>query len=863
MVGLVLVSHSRNLADALTTLIEQVSTTAIPIAKAAGVGDDRQEFGTDAMEIVDAIQSVYSDDGVLVLMDLGSAILSAEMALEFLPQEMQGKIRLCSAPFVEGAISAAVQIGMGSDLTTVYQEARQALGPKIEQLGDDAVALTSTLTGAETLSGEETLTGDTAAASQQTVLTIMSKHGLHARPAAKVVQLMKTFDAEVEIATLLPPETSDAQEEIRIAKGPVPASSLNRLASLGVVHGDRILASAQGSMAQEALEAIRQLAAKNFGEEEDEFESKPRPEFQQKSLESDFILNGKLATAIPVSEGIAIGPAFHHHRARIEISEQDSSDPQAEWSNLQQAVAVVQQNITQRRRQVQNSLGESRAAIFDAHLFILDDKSLLNRVRQQIFEHNVSAAAAWNAEMKKTADSYRAAPNPYLHQRAADVEDVEMQVLSVLLGRTTTAFLTFPEPGILIAEELTPTAIAQLDHSRVRGIVTVIGGPTSHSAILARALGLPTITGVAPSILDLPEGAPIAIDGFQGALWVEPGADALDELQARQTEWLTTRERLLASSHKPALTRDGHRVKIAANTGSELDAAMAVRNGAEAIGIFRTEFLYLTRDNAPTEEEQFETLTRVGAIMEGRPIYVRTLDVGGDKAIPYLNLRVEANPFLGVRSLRFSFKRPDIFLTQLLAILRAGIQADLRIMLPMISQLEDLLQAKRYIEQAHQELEGGGIPHRWPLEVAMMVETPSAALLTPVFAKHLDYFSIGTNDLTQYTLAAERGNPELTSYHDGLDPAVLHLIHKVVQDAHRFGKKAGVCGELAGEPAAVPILVGLGIDELSMNPGSIPRVKDLIRTLEFSAVSHLAQSALQAERASDVRRTAEQFLTTV
>ncbi len=854
MVGLVLVSHSRNLADALVALIKQVNAATIPIAKAAGVGDDRQEFGTDAMEIVEAIHSVYSSDGVLVLMDLGSAILSAEMALELLPEEMQPHVRLCSAPFIEGAISAAVQIGIGSDLDTVHQEARQALFPKIDQLEHDSATSTSALPG------EKPLTGDTAAAPQQIILTILTRHGLHARPAAKLVQMVKTFDAEVEIATFLP---SDAEEELRIAKGPVPAASLNRLASLGVVHGDRILVSAQGSMAEQALEAIRRLVAENFGEKDDEFESEPSPEFQRKSPETDVILTGKPSTAIPVSEGIAIGPAFHYHKARIEIPEQGNSDPQTEWTSLQQAMAVVRNNIMQRRRQVQSSLGESRAAIFDAHLFMLEDDSLLTRVRQQIFEQHRNAAAAWKSEMNKAADSYRAAPNPYLHQRAADVEDVEMQVLSVLLGKTTTAFLTFPEPGILIAEELTPTAIAQLDRSKILGIVTVIGGPTSHSAILARALGLPAITGVAPSVVDIPEGTPLAIDGFQGKLWKKPDADVLDELRARQTEWQTTRERLLASSHEPALTRDEHRVKIAANTGNELDAVMAVRNGAEAIGIFRTEFLYLTRNNAPTEGEQVETLTRVGAIMEGRPIYVRTLDVGGDKAIPYLHLPVEANPFLGVRSLRFSFKRPEIFLTQLRAILRAGVQADLRIMLPMISQLEDLLQAKRYVEQAHQALEQAGIPHRWPLEAAMMVETPSAALLTAAFARHLDYFSIGTNDLTQYTLAAERGNPELTSYHDGLDPAVLQLIHKVVQDAHRFGKKVGVCGELAGEPAAVPILVGLGVDELSMNPGSIPRVKDLIRKLEFSAASRLAQNALQAERVSGVRSMAEQFLSTM
>ncbi|GAK58078.1 phosphoenolpyruvate-protein phosphotransferase [Candidatus Vecturithrix granuli] len=861
MVGLVLVSHSRKLADTLIALIQQVSAATIPIARAAGVGEDHQDFGTDAMEIVEAIQSIYSDDGVLVLMDLGSALLSAEMALELLPEEMQTHIRLCSAPFVEGAIFAAVQISIGSDLDSVDQEARQSLLPKIDQLSASGKPIENLQP--EIAPSPAPTSSNKVQAPQQMILTIMTKHGLHARPVAKLVQMIKTFDADVEVATLLPAEMTEAVEEIRIARGPVPAASLNRLASLGVVQGDRILVSAHGRMAKEALQAIRLLVAENFGEKDGEIESEAQPEFQQKPSEAGAIFSEKALTGIPVSEGIAIGPVFHYHQARIEIPQHDDVDPQTEWNSLLRAIALVQNNIVQRRRQVQSSLGEAKAAIFDAHLFMLEDVSLLERVRRQIFEQHSNAAAAWDREMKKAADSYRATPNLYLQQRAVDVEDVAMQVLSVLLGKTTTAFLTFPEPGVLIVEELTPTSIAQLDNSKIRGIVTVIGGPTSHSAILARVLGMPTITGIHPSVLMLPEGIIVAIDGFQGKMWIEPDVNVLNELHRRQTEWLTTREQLLASSHQPALTRDGRRVKIAANAGSELDAAMAVKNGAEAIGILRTEFLYLTRDSAPTEEEQKETLTRMGEIMGERPIYVRTLDVGGDKDIPYLHLPVEANPFLGVRSLRFSFKKPDIFLTQLRAILRAGVQANLRIMLPMISQLDDLIQAQRYVEQAHQALEQEGIPHRWPLEAAMMVETPSAALLTAAFAKHLDYFSIGTNDLTQYTLAAERGNPELTSYHDGLHPSVLYLIRKVVQDAHQFGKKTGVCGELAGDPTAVPILVGLGVDELSMNPGSIPRVKDIIRRLELPSVSRLAENALQAESAIDVRCMAEKFLSTL
>ena len=865
MVGLVLVSHSRDLADALIELIKQVSSKDIPLARAAGVGPERQKFGTDAVEIAEAIQSVYNPDGVVVLMDLGSAILSTEMALEFLPDEMRSNIRLCTASLVEGAISAGVQIGLGSKLEIVCQEAQQALLPKIEQLSpsDERVTRQNPVNVSFANVGE--------AAQQEIILTINTKHGLHARPAARFVQTAAAFDAEIHVAKLSLPTKSpleegqgglpSLEENRAVSKGPVPATSLTSLATLGVVHGDQIVVFARGRETAQALKALHSLVAENFGEDSAELpgedsESLPR---LRESVDKD-------RSIIPISEGIAIGPAFQYQIVQPPIPDHRIEDPASEWEHLQKAIAATRQTLQQRRQQVRINLGNTQAAIFDAYMLILEDPAILERTHAQIFQNHANAAVAWKKSVAEAASSYQTLPDPYLQQRAVDVLDVGNQVLSTLLGQITSGSLTFPKPIILVAQELTPTLIAQLDPSQVLGLVTITGGPTSHGAILARNMGIPAI--IVPQfpleagrgMLAIPAGTPLAIDGFNGDLWINPSSQILEKLNLRRTEWLLRREQLLATSHQPAVTRDGRRLKIAANVGSILDAQIAVRHGAEGIGVLRTEFLYLTRTAPPSETEQFETLSQIGSIMADRPVYVRTLDVGGDKAIPYLHLPVEANPFLGSRSIRFSLRVPDIFQTQLRAILRAGAHFDIRIMFPMISMIEEISQVLQCLEKAHRSLEDEHIPHRWPVETAMMIETPAAALLTASFAQYVDYFSIGTNDLTQYTMAGERGNPGLTDYADALHPAVLYLIRHVVDAAHQHGKHVGVCGEVAGDPIAVPVLVGLGVDELSLNPGGIPQVKAMIRKLDTTLAAILAEKILQTAGATEVRRLAEEFV---
>lgn len=830
MPGIVIVSHSRALALALAELVKQVSSPDIALAIAAGVGPDREEFGTDAVEIAEAIQSVYSPEGVLVLMDLGSAVLSAEMAVELLPEEMRSAVRFCPAPMVEGAIAAGVMAKVGADLQSLCREAEGALQAKQEQLGANVAAQAAPDMAEAAPSGPV----------QEVRLVLTNRYGLHARPAARFVQTASGYQANIEVRNLT------------LGKGPVTARSLNAVATLGAVGGHEILITAEGPEAGEALEALRRLVEDGFGEE-DGPEAAPASPPAGRPQPGETSPAGAGA-AIPISAGIALGPFYRYQAPLPPIPDRPGLDPQQEWDTLQAALETVAGEIRKRRIALQRSLGQEQAAIFDAHLLILQDPDLIEAARQRIFTGGMNPALAWHTSIQEVAGRYRELSDPYLQQRAADVEDIGKQVLLALLGQPAVEPLRFDRPVILFAEDLTVTETSRLDMSSVLGLVLVSGGTTSHSAILARALGLPAVSGASPALADLPDGTPVALDGGTGEIWVDPPAELQAQLTARRQAWLDERRRLLEASQGPARTTDGRRVEVAANAGSLADARAAVLNGAEAIGLLRTEFLFLDRETPPTEAEQLAALREIGEAMQGRPVIVRTLDVGGDKPLPFLPIPQEANPFLGTRAIRLSVRHPQIFLDQLRAILRAGASFPLRIMFPMVAAVEELEQARGWLEQAHTALQAEGTPHLWPVETGIMIEVPSAALLAERFAPAVDFFSIGTNDLTQYTLAAERGNPALNALADALHPAVLRLIHNVVEGAHRHGKWVGVCGELAGDPQAAPILLGLGVDELSLNPDGIPRLKHTIRSLSYAHAQELAQQALQRSSAAEVRK---------
>ena len=852
MVGIVIVSHSKKLATGLQELATQMVQGAVRnplwadaprVAIAAGIDDPENPLGTDAMQIYQAIESVYSDQGVVVLMDLGSAVLSAEMALEFLPEEQRAKVRLCDAPLVEGAIAAVVQAANGADIEQVLAEARVALAAKAAGLSGVSGSVagrspsldrsTSNLTLEDSLPlryQPSTLSGQPTT---EIHLTIKNQMGLHARPAAKFVATASRFESDITLRNV----TSTSES--------VNAKSINQLITLGVRQGHEIAIAATGDDATEALAALQQLVAANFGEASSE-------QLLATSLPETPISTNAQLSGIPASPGIAIATGVIYQSAVIEVTQQQADNPQAEWQQLQTACSTARHQIQILRQKASAQAGEEEAAIFDAHLLYLEDPGVIYNSRQLIFVKEMSAAAAWKAVIDDTIAAYQALEDSYLQARAADVSDVGQRVLQLLTGADIAPF-DWKEPAILVTTDLTPSQTAQLDPSKVLGICTVKGGATSHSGILARSLGIPAVVGVGAELLQLENGTLIALDGETGQVWVQPDDTQLRELQLKRDSQLAGLRTLRATTQQPGITRDGHQIKVMANSCGVADAQLALDNGAEGVGLLRSEFLYLDRVSAPTEEEQIEVYEAIANILSPHPLIIRTLDIGGDKPLPYLNLPPEANPFLGWRGIRVLLDCPDLLKTQLRAILRASHQQPIKVMFPIIASVREVRAAKEILTTAQAELHQAGIPFNETMEVGIMVEVPAAVIMADQLAAEVDFFSIGTNDLSQYVMASDRTNPKVAALADAFEPAVLRMIQQTVKAAHNRGIWVGVCGELASSPLATPILVGLGVDELSMNPPAIPAVKAAVARLTMSEAEAIAREVLQLDSAHTVR----------
>jgi phosphoenolpyruvate-protein phosphotransferase/dihydroxyacetone kinase phosphotransfer subunit len=824
VVGIVIVSHSAALAEGVVELAREMGGGEVAIEPAGGLEEPGQ-LGTDAERVRGAIERARSEHGVLVLMDLGSALMSAEMAAEMLEGEDGGPILLCEAPLVEGAMAAVARARGGATLDEVAAEARAALQMKASQLGVD-----------EAEPGPPAPAGD----GPELRLRVDNRLGLHARPAARFAGTAGRFDADVTV-------TNTTR-----GRGPADGRSLTALATLGVRQGDEILVCASGAQANEALAALRELAAANFGDEDGGVPrgagaAAPAPAASAaRGAPPAPPVPGARLVGVPAAEGIAIGAARPLGARALVVEEGPAEAPEAGWRRLEEALAAAHHDIERDRAAVAERASESEAAIFDAHLALLDDAALLDPARRAVFEAGRGAAQAWRAAAEGAAEAFRALDDPYLRGRAVDVEDVAERVLRHLVGEAAEAGPR--EPGIVVASELTPGQAAGLDRALVRGVATALGGATSHAAILARALGIPAVVGLGDELLAVAEGTPLVLDGDAGTVEVDPGAAAIAEHEARRAAAEERRRSARARAHEPARTRDGRRIEVFANVGGPADVAPALAQGAEGVGLLRTEFLFLDRRTPPDEEEQLAAYREIGAALGARPLVLRTLDAGADKPLAFLQQAPEANPFLGRRGLRLSLAEPELLRTQLRAVLRAAAEYPVKVMFPMVSTTAELRAARALLEQARADVGGPD-----DLEVGVMIEVPAAALAAERFAREVDFFSIGTNDLTQYTMAAERGNAELAGLVAGPVPAVLRLVREVTVAAQAQGRWVGVCGELAGEPAAAIVLAGLGVSELSMAGGRIPEVKEALRGIDLATARRLAERALQLESADDVR----------
>lgn len=556
---------------------------------------------------------------------------------------------------------------------------------------------------------------------------------------------------------------------------------------------------------------------------------------------------------LPASEGIAIGPAWIYRPTHLVVERRKVNDSQTEWENLQTALTLARTQLQALEERARTTAGAEEAAIFGAHQLFLDDEELLSLLNSFIFEQSWNAEAAVQDGFEHYAGALESLEEEYFKARAADVRDVERRVLRCLKGFTENES-QLESPSIILAEDLTPSDTIQFDRTKILGICTVKGGPTSHTAILSRSLGVPAIVSAPLPIDNINDGLLLIMNGGTGDVTLGPTLAELNTAKTEQAEWQEKRTLLLSKAEAPAITRDGHRVEVVANIGSSLDAKLALENGAEGVGLFRTEFLYLDRDSLPSEAEQTDIYRETFEIMGNRPVVVRTLDIGGDKAVSYLSLMEEPNPFLGWRAIRMIRERPDILENQLRALLIAGGQTniDLRIMFPMVSSLSEIERTREIFDQVLAQLSVEGKPVPEKLQFGIMVEVPSAAILADVFAQKVDFFSIGTNDLTQYSLAVDRTNERVAALASPYHPAVLRLIKMTIDAAHQQGKWVGLCGELGGDALAAPLLLGLGLDEFSMSAGSIPVVKQTIREWTLEICKSKAQEALKMQSAIEV-----------
>jgi len=656
---------------------------------------------------------------------------------------------------------------------------------------------------------------------------IVGSAGMHARPATVFVDIASQFQSDIRV-----------QYGTKIQNG----KSMAALLKLGTPCGHSIRIIASGPDAEAALKALREAVDSGLGDVE---------EVKEAITEADKWIpesSGHALAGVSASPGVAIGPLYQFQTTHI-VVEDKPKDAASEELALKHAIARANEQISEIYDQVKKQSGKGEAAIFRAHLALLNDAEIFLEVCTQI-DSGHSAAWSWQQAIERRAVELKQIENDRLAERAADLHDIGQRVLRSLAGAEQSETRLPDEPVILVADDLTPSDTAQLDPKRILGLCTASGGPTAHTAIIARSLDIPCVVGAGAAVLELKSGTVCILDGSAGKLYIKPNAADIESAKRFQVDLENRRNEEYATRYEPAVLVDGHRVEVVGNIGKAVEAATAVESGAEGIGLMRTEFLFLDRETPPSEDEQFGAYTEMTRALNGLPLILRTLDIGGDKIASYISLPKEDNPFLGVRGIRLCLRQPGIFLPQLRAIYRASTTGPIKIMFPMISTLEDLAEAKELAEQVRKELD---VP---PVEIGIMVEVPSTVLMAAEFAKEVDFFSVGTNDLTQYTLAMDRMHAALAKNVDGLHPAVLRMIDMTVRAAKGAGKWVGVCGGVAGDPIGAAILTGLGVAELSMSLPSVAAVKASLRKISLTDAQNLARRALACSTASEVRQLA-------
>ncbi|WP_223641299.1 phosphoenolpyruvate--protein phosphotransferase [Corallococcus sp. EGB] len=648
-----------------------------------------------------------------------------------------------------------------------------------------------------------------------------SPHGLHARPATVLVEVVRRFRADVTV---------------HHGRRQANARSLLSLLQLGARGGTTLTLTAMGEDAEAALLALRDAFEVGLGEPS----AAPTP---APAVVLDY--EGTLVAGLSASPGIAAGPVWAFQRKRLEVEER-AADAAREHLLLEEALAGAAAELRQLHEGFLMKAGAQRAAIFKAHLELLDDPEMLSE-SHGLIDAGLSAGESWRRVFESRAAALAALDEPVLAARAADLRDVGMRVLRPL-ARVLEGEPIFPDhPVVLLAEDLAPSDTAKLDPSMVLGLCTAGGGTTSHTAIIARSLDLPAVVAVGPSVLELRDGQHCILDGDLGVLVVGPSGRDQARAAHQRERIRTKREEEKLDRYRPAITLDGRRVEVAANISEASEAGKAVEAGGEGVGLMRTEFLFLKRDEPPGEEEQLHAYRAMVRALNGLPLILRTLDIGGDKHVPYLSLPAEDNPFLGVRGIRLCFEREDLFRTQLRAILRASKEGPVRIMYPMVATPEELTKARAITESVRREVGAD------PVETGIMVEVPSAVMMAERLARDVSFFSIGTNDLTQYVLAMDRRHPVLAPRADGLHPAVLRMVDLTVKAARKAGIWVGACGGIAGDPSGAVVLSGLGVTELSVAIPSIPAVKALLRGISMADAEAVALSALECDDATEVR----------